>query len=110
MEEVEKAGRETWRIRLDPDGVPSAYQWVEYWFDQERPVVVAADFYRDGNKVRSLLVDQESVEEIDGRFVPTRMTFRGERTETSVQVSDVQIREYDDKFFSTLNLRKTNRP
>lgn len=109
MREVERAGRKSWLVRLEPNGVPSAYEWADYRFDQERPIVVAAEFYRDGEKVRSLDVDREGIVEREGHFIPTRMTFQG-RSKTTVRISNIDLRDYDDHFFTIANLRNKNRP
>jgi len=109
MQEVERAGRKAWLIQLEPSGIPSAYERADYWFDQETPIVLAADFYREGEKVRTLEVDQDGVEEIEGHFLPMRSTFRG-TSDTTLTVSNVEIREYEDSMFTVANLRRKNRP
>jgi hypothetical protein len=109
VQETLRNGRKSWLVRLEPKGVPSAYERADYWFDQELPIAPAAEFYRDNHKVRSLEVDPNDVKETDGYFVPTRLTFRG-KFETTVTISNIKVRQYDDKFFTIANLRKENRP
>ena len=65
IEEGEVAGRPAWRIRVEPNGIPSAYHWADYWIEQDRPVTLAADFFQDGEKVRTLEVDPERVLMLD---------------------------------------------
>jgi hypothetical protein len=109
LEEGVHEGRDAWRVRLEPNGVPSAYERADYWLDQELPVALAADFYRGGEKVRTLTVDPDRVEHVDEHFVPTRLVFRG-ATETTVEISDVEIRELKDSLFRTNALRRENLP
>jgi hypothetical protein len=109
VQEGEHGGRKAWQVRLEPNGLPSAYAWARCWFEQARPIVLEAEFYRDDVKVRTMKIDPNDVDEKEGHFIPTQLTFYGS-TETTVEISNIDIKEYDEHFFGTQNLRNKNRP
>ncbi len=93
LREEEVKGRSTWVIALEPDGFPSSYERIVGWFDRELPVMLRAQFYRAGKRVKTLEVDYERIVEIDGFLVPTRMVFRGDPgTVTTLEISETDIR------------------
>jgi hypothetical protein len=96
------AGRETSVIELSPDGFPSGYERVVGWFDRTRPIMLRAEFFRAGKRVKVLEVDSDAVLDIDGHLVPSRMVFRGERgSVTTLELSEIDLRdEIPDQSFS----------
>lgn len=97
------SGRPARVIELVPDGVPSAYQRIVAWFDLELPVMLRAEFYRGGQRLKEFVIDPEQVVEVSGYFVPTYWTFRsdGEDSQTVLELSGVEVREkLPDRLFT----------
>lgn len=81
-------------IELRPRGVPSSYERIVAWFDRELPLMLRAEFYREGRKRKTLSIDPDAVRSVDGYHVPTRMEFRGESgSVTAVHISEIDVLE-----------------
>ncbi len=98
--------RTAWVLELEPQGVPSGYDRIVAWFDLELPVMLRAEFYRQGKQLKVMEVDASRIVEIDGYFVPSRMTFRGAaKSVTVVEISEIDMREeLPDELFSSAAL------
>jgi hypothetical protein len=114
------AGRPAFVIELEPDGIPSAYDRVVGWFDRELPVMLRAEFHRDGRILKHLDVDPERILEVGGYYLPARMTFRrADGSVTTVEIPEVELRNaLPDELFTQsvlefgderLDLRKASR-
>jgi hypothetical protein len=109
-QKVDLDSRRSWRVRITPRSVPSAYEFADVWFDQEKPIILAASFHLSGKVVRTLEVEPALVKEVKGHFVPTRLTFRRGNSETVVTVSKIEIRRFEDSLFTTEDLRNEGKP
>ena len=68
--------------------------------------MLRAEFYRQGKQLKVMEVDASRIVEIDGYFVPSRMTFRGAaKSVTVVEISEIDMREeLPDELFSSTAL------
>jgi hypothetical protein len=114
------AGRPALVIELRPDGIPSGYDRVVGWFDRELPVMLRAEFHRDGRVLKHLEIDPKRILEVGDYFVPARMTFRrADGSVTTVEIPEVELRgSLPDELFTQsvlefgderLDLRKASR-
>ncbi len=86
-------GRPALVIELQPRGIPSGYDRVVGWFDRELPVMLRAEFYRDGRLLKDLEIDPVRILRVGGYYVPGLMTFR--RTDgsvTTVEIPEIELR------------------
>jgi hypothetical protein len=110
LSEDNDRGRSCWRITITPAAAVSAYDRADLWCDREHPVILRAEFHRNGAKVRTMAIDPESIVESKGYLVPKRTTFEG-NAKTVVSLGDPDIRdELPAKFFTTTALERENRP
>ena len=87
-------GRRAWVVELRPESLPSGYERVVGWFDQELPVMLYAEFYRDGKRLKELEIAPERVRAIGGFHVPHRVEVRGAKgSSTVLEVLEVEIRD-----------------
>ena len=114
------AGRPALVIELRPDGIPSGYDRVVGWFDRELPVMLRAEFYRNGRMLKDLEIDPARILRVGAYFVPGRMTFRrADGSVTTVEIPQVELRDaLPDELFTQsvlefgderLDLRKASR-
>jgi hypothetical protein len=114
------AGRPALVIELRPNGIPSGYDRVVGWFDRELPVMLRAEFYRDGKLLKQLEVDPARIRRVGGYFVPGLLRFgRDDGSVTTVEVPEVELRAaLPDELFTQsvlefgderLDLRKAGR-
>jgi hypothetical protein len=114
------AGRPALVIELQPIGIPSGYDRVVGWFDRELPLMLRAEFYRGGQKVKDLEIDPKRILQVGSYHVPARMTFRrGDGSVTTVEIPEVELRSaLPDELFTQsvlefgderLDLRKASR-
>ena len=114
------AGRAALAIELRPIGIPSGYDRVIGWFDRELPIMLRAEFYRGGQKVKDLEIDPKRILQVGGYHVPARMTFRRvDGSVTTVEIPEVELRAaLPDELFTQsvlefgderLDLRKATR-
>jgi hypothetical protein len=107
-------------IELRPDGIPSGYDRVVGWFDQELPVMLRAEFYRDGGLLKELEIDPARIFRVGEYWVPGLLTFRrADRSVTTVEIPQVELRStLPDELFTQsvlefgderLDLRKASR-
>jgi hypothetical protein len=92
---AEKVGsRPALVIELAPVGIPSGYDRVVGWFDRDRPLMLRAEFHRDGKKLKELEIDPQRVLEVGGYQIPTRLTFRrADASVTVVEIPEVDLRD-----------------
>jgi len=87
-------GRPALVIELQPSGIPSGYDRVVGWFDHELPLMLRAEFYRDGKKLKDLEIDPKRILKVGGYHVPGLMTFRrGDASVTTVEIPEVDLRD-----------------
>jgi Outer membrane lipoprotein-sorting protein len=114
------AGRPALVIELQPNGIPSGYDRVVGWFDRELPLMLRAEFYRGGQKVKDLEIDPKRILQVGSYYVPGLMTFRrADGSVTTVEIPEVDLRDAlpDDLFTQSvlefgderLDLRKAAR-
>lgn len=103
LRDEEVGGRSAWVIELVPDDLPSAYHRIVAWFDLDSPVMLRAEFYRDGRRLKQFVIDPERILRVSGYEVPTYWTFRSdsEDSETVLELSRVEVRErLPDRLFT----------
>lgn len=84
--------RDSYVIQLKPEGFPSGYERVVMWFDREKPVMLQAEFYRDGRLFKTAKMPANRVVEQGGFFVPTRLEFSANESEkTIVEISSIEL-------------------
>jgi hypothetical protein len=94
VERAEVAHREAWVIELTPRGVPSGYERIVGWFDRELPVLLRAEFHRNGRRIKTLAIEPDAIRKIEGHYVPTEMEFRGESgSVTRVRIPEIDVLE-----------------
>ena len=94
LREEEFQERPTWVVEMTPRDFPSGYERIVAWFDVATPLMLRADFYRNGKVLKSLVVDPARVQKIDGYTVPQRLIFRGSKgTTTTVDLLEIDLRE-----------------
>lgn len=114
------AGRPALVIELQPIGIPSGYDRVVGWFDRELPLMLRAEFYRNGRKVKDLEIDPKRILRVGSYHVPARMTFRrADGSVTTVEIPEIELRgALPDELFTQsvlefgderLDLRKATR-
>ncbi len=87
-------GRPALVIELLPIGVPSGYDRVVGWFDRELPLLLRAEFHRDGKPLKQLEIDPQRILHVGDHFIPGRMTFRrADASVTTVEISEVDLRD-----------------
>ena len=98
--------RSAWVLELVPRDVETEYERVVGWFDRALPILLRAEFYRDGERLKTFEIDPERVREIDGYHVPLVQRFRGERgSVTEIETSSIEMRdEVPDKIFTATAL------
>jgi len=88
------AGRPAFVIELQPNGIPSGYDRVVGWFDRELPLMLRAEFYRDGKKLKDFEIDPKRILRVGGYYVPALMTFRrADASVTTVEIPEVDLRD-----------------
>jgi hypothetical protein len=114
------AGRPALVIELQPHGIPSGYDRVVGWFDRELPLMLRAEFYRDGKRLKELEIEPNRILEVGGHHVPARTIFRrADGSVTTVEIPAIELRDsLPDELFTQsvlefgderLDLRKANR-
>jgi len=94
LREEEYQERPAWVVEMVPRDFPSGYERIVAWFDVATPLMLRADFYRNGEVFKSLVVDTARVEKIGGYIVPQRLTFHGAGgTTTTVDILEVEVRD-----------------
>jgi len=87
-------GRPALVIELEPNGIPSGYDRVVGWFDRELPLMLRAEFYRDGKKLKDFEIDPKRILRVGGYYVPALMTFRrADASVTTVEIPEVDLRD-----------------
>jgi hypothetical protein len=87
-------GRPALVIELQPNGIPSGYDRVVGWFDRELPLMLRAEFYRDGKQLKALEVDPKRILRVGEFYVPGLMTFRrADGSVTTVEIPEVDLRD-----------------
>lgn len=90
----ELLGRKTWVIELRPREFPSGYDRIVGWFDRARPVVVRFEFYRAGERLKTIDFDPGAVVDRQGFAIPTSLALLGAGgSRTGVEVSEIEIRD-----------------
>lgn len=81
-------------LDLVPVALPSAYDRIRAWFDEDRPVFWRAEFFRDGERWKTMEVDPMGIMKIEGLHVPTKMTIRRARgPKTHMTTKEVRVLE-----------------
>jgi hypothetical protein len=88
------SGRPALVIELLPTGIPSGYERVVGWFDRELPVMLRAEFFRDGRQLKAFEIDPLRILRVGAYWVPGLMTFRrADGSVTTVEIPAVELRD-----------------
>lgn len=103
-------GRDVYTIETTPNAVESQYRRIVTFVDQQWCVPVATHFYQAGESpVKEIIVDQKDVREIQGYWIPYRLTMhdrlKNGRTEVTVEKAAVNPK-LRDGVFTTSGLSK----
>lgn len=86
--------RPVWMLELRPDGIPSGYERIVASFDRALPVMLRAEFYRGGKRVKELEIDPARIVEKGGHFIPLLTRIQGASgSETVVEIAAVDLRD-----------------
>jgi hypothetical protein len=98
------------QIELRPR-LESAYERIVGTFVVPAPALVAAQFFREGHKIKELLVDLDSVREVEGRRYAEQQSILGPgNTITVVTTTEFEpLDEVPEQFFSVGNLERFSR-
>jgi outer membrane lipoprotein-sorting protein len=99
--------RQTQVLRLVPREIPSAYSEIVAWIDSDLPVILRAEFYREGVRLKTMRIDANHIDRVGGYYIPRHWTFRSsDAMETVIDISDVQLRdELPDRLFTRTALQ-----
>jgi hypothetical protein len=95
-------GRGAWVIELVTRDVVTEYERILGWFDRELPVLLRAEFFKNGKRLKTYEIEPDRIVEMNGYYIPMLQRFRGEQgSVTELETSEIDIRdELPEKFFT----------